>query len=123
MDILPFVLIAVGLLITSYAIWQFVAPSGWARAQGVVTGAPTRPSRLVPHRGSSFRFTAEDGTEHSVWSPDGTASGPTVGRAVPVRYDPADPTRARVSSSPAQLFLLIGLGDLFWVVGVLMLVL
>jgi hypothetical protein len=79
--------------------------------------------QVDPYKEAAFRFTAADGIEHSVWSPTGTETGSAVGRPVQVRYDPADPARARVAPPAGPPFLFFAAGDTMLIAGILLLVL
>ncbi|MET1038356.1 MAG: DUF3592 domain-containing protein, partial [Aeromicrobium sp.] len=78
---------------------------------------------LDPHKEASFRFTAKDGVEHSVWSPTGTGTGPAVGQSVQIRYDSANPTDARVVAPLQQSLWFFVVGDVLLIGGILLLVL
>ena len=123
MTLVAIVLIVVGAALSLFATSLIVRPPGWARATGTVVGLSSSAPSWAPHRGASFTYTSGDGTEHTVWSPDATATGEGVGRPVQVRYDPDSPTDARAATPLTQVFALIAVADLVAVVGILILVL
>ncbi len=121
--IFPIALIVVGAALSIFATSIIVRPAGWARVTGSVLGLASGAPAWAPHRGASFSYTSGDGTEHTVWSPEGTGTGAGVGRPVQVRYDPKDPASAVVAAPLVQVFVLIAVADAIAVVGILMLVL
>jgi hypothetical protein len=124
MTFLAIALIVVGVAITSWGTVRLLAANGGSRAQGELLGtSSTGGTFLDPHRAASFRFTAKDGTEHTVWSPSGTGTGPAVGSTVQIRYDSADPTDARIVPPLTQSLWFFGVGDVLLIGGILLLVL
>lgn len=123
MTLVAIVLIVIGAALSLFATSLIVRPTGWARTTGEIIGLSSSAPSWAPHRGASFRYTSGDGTEHTVWSPEATATGDSIGTLVQVRYDPADPTRARAATPLTQVFVLIAVADAVAVVGILMLVL
>jgi hypothetical protein len=123
MTLLAILLIVVGAGISLFATSLIIRPAGWARVTGEILGTSSSAPSYAPHRGASFRYTSGDGTEHTVWSPEGTDTGTAVGQPVQVRYDPKNPAQARVGTSLPQVFILIALGDALIVAGILILVL
>jgi hypothetical protein len=123
MTLVAIALIVVGVALSLFATSLIVRPMGWARATGEIVGLSSSAPSWAPHRGASFRYTSGDGTEHTVWSPDGTVAGEGVGRPVQVRYDAKDPANARAATPLAQVFVLIAVADLVAVAGILLLVL
>jgi hypothetical protein len=114
------VLIVLGAGISLFGISLIVRPTGWLRATGEIIGLSGSAPSWAPHRGASFRYTSGDGTEHTIWSPDGTTPGSGVGSPVQVRYDAKDPQKARTAVALPQVFVLVALGDLLLVAGVLL---
>jgi hypothetical protein len=123
MTLVAIVLVVVGAALSLFATSLIVRPTGWARATGEIIGVSSSAPAWAPHRDASFRYTSGDGTEHTVWSPEGTAAGPGVGGTVQVRYDAKDPAQARTATPLTQVFVLIAVADVVAVVGILMLVL
>ncbi len=123
MTLVAIVLIVAGAALSLFATSLIIRPTGWARATGEITGLSSSAPAWAPHRGASFRYTSGDGTEHTVWSPDGTVAGEGVGRPVQVRYDAKDPANARAATPLTQVFVLIAIADAIAVVGILVLVL
>lgn len=123
MTLVAIALIVVGAALSLFATSMVVRPVGWARATGTVVGLSSGAPSWAPHRGASFTFTSGDGTEHTVWSPDATATGDGVGRPVQVRYDPDSPADARTATPLTQVFALIAAADVVAIAGILMLVL
>ena len=121
--ILPIALIVIGAALSAFATSLIVRPAGWARVTGKVLGLSSGAPAWAPHRGASFSYTSGDGTDHTVWSPEGTGTGPGVGRPVQVRYDPKDPANAVVAVPLTQVFVLIAMADVVAIAGILMLVL
>ena len=108
MTLVAIVLIVVGAALSLFATSLIVRPTGWARATGEIIGLSSSAPAWAPHRGASFTYTSGDGTEHTVWSPDGTCTGrPTPSPATPL----------------TQVFVLIAIADAIAVVGILILVL
>ena len=120
--ILPIILIVIGAALSLFATSLIVRPAGWARVTGSVLGLSSSAPAWAPHRGASFSYTSGEGTEHTVWSPEGTETGSGVGRPVQVRYDPKDPASAVVAAPLTQVFVLIAVADVIAVVGILLLV-
>lgn len=123
MTLVAIALIVIGAALSLFATSLIVRPTGWARATGEIIGLSSSAPAWAPHRDASFRYTSGDGTEHTVWSPDGTTAGDGVGGPVQVRYDPKSPSTARAATPLAQVFVLIAVADLVAVAGILMLVL
>jgi multisubunit Na+/H+ antiporter MnhC subunit len=123
MTLVATALIVIGAALSVFATSLIVRPAGWARATGTITGLSASAPSWAPYRGASFTYTSDDGTEHTVRSPDATAAGEGVGRPVQVRYDAKDPANARTAAPLAQVFVLIAIADVIAVVGVLLLVL
>lgn len=116
-------LVVIGAALSLFATSLIVRPTGWARATGEIIGLSSSAPSWAPHRDASFRYTSGDGTEHTVWSPEGTSPGAAVGSSVQVRYDAKDPANARTAVPLTQVFVLIALADAVAVVGILLLVL
>jgi hypothetical protein len=123
MTLVAIVLIVVGAALSLFATSLIVRPTGWARATGEIIGLSSSAPAWAPHRGASFRYTSGDGTEHTIWTPEGTTAGSGVGGPVQVRYDAKDPATARAATPLTQVFVLIAVADAIAVVGILMLVL
>lgn len=123
MTLVAIALIVVGAALSLFATSMVVRPVGWARTTGTVIGLSSSAPAWAPHRGASFSFTSGDGTEHTIWSPDATATGEGVGRPVQVRYDPDSPTAARTATPVTQVFALIAVADVVAIIGILILVL
>lgn len=116
-------LVVIGVALTSWGTMRLMAANGGQRAQGEIIGTSPDGTFLDPHRGASFRFTAKDGTEHSVWSPTGTGTGAGVGQPVQIRYDDGDPKTARVVSTFTQSLWFFVVGDVLLIGGIVLLVL
>lgn len=123
MTLVAIVLIVIGAGISLFATSLIVRPAGWSRATGELIALSSSAPAWAPHRGASFRYTSDDGTEHTVWSPDATAAGSGVGGSVQVRYDPKNPSDARAAVALPHVFVLVGVGDFLLVAGILLLVL
>lgn len=123
MTFIAIALIVVGIALTSWGTVRLLVANGGSRAQGEILGTSTTGTFLDPHREASFRFTAKDGVEHSVWSPTGTGTGPAVGRTVQIRYDSANPTDARVVAPLTQSLWFFVAGDVLLIAGILLFVL
>jgi hypothetical protein len=124
MTLISIAMIVIGLAVFSFGTLRLLDANGGARAQGTIVGtAPGGGTFLAPHQGASFTYTAKDGTEHSVWSPTGTESGPGVGTTVQVRYDSAKPADARVVPTFKDLLPFFVVGDVLLIGGILLLVL
>ncbi|MCW2839434.1 MAG: hypothetical protein JWR55_917 [Aeromicrobium sp.] len=124
MTLLAIALIVVGVAITSWGTLRLLVANGGSRAQGELLGtSATGGTFLDPHRAASFRFTAKDGSEHTVWSPTGTGTGPAVGSTVQIRYDSANPTDARIVPPLTQSLWFFVVGDVLLIGGILLLVL
>jgi hypothetical protein len=123
MTLLAIVLVVVGIALFSFGTARLMIANGGARAQGEILGTSDGGTYLAPHKDASFRFTAKDGTEHTIWSPTGTGSGPSVGSTVQVRYDSADPKSARVVPTFTQLLPFFVVGDVLLIGGIVLLVL
>lgn len=136
MTLAAILLILLGLGLSVFATSLVVRPTGWSRATGTIVGLSDSAPSWAPYRGASFRYTSDDGTEHTVWSPEapggaGGAGGAGVdsgvdsgvGGPVQVRYDPKNPADARAAAPLPRIFVLVALGDLLLVAGVLILVL
>jgi len=116
-------LVVIGAGVSLFATSLVARPLGWSRTTGEVIGVSTSAPSYAPHRDASFRYSTDDGTEHTVWTPDGTGTSPLVGKPVQVRFDPASPSTARAATALPPVFLLIAIGDALLVVGILLLVL
>ncbi|MET0449146.1 MAG: DUF3592 domain-containing protein [Aeromicrobium sp.] len=123
MTFIAIALIVVGIALTSWGTVRLLVANGGSRAQGEILGTSTTGTFLDPHKEASFRFTAKDGVEHSVWSPTGTGTGPAVGRTVQIRYDSANPTDARVVAPLTQSLWFFVAGDVLLIAGILLFVL
>jgi hypothetical protein len=123
MTLFSIALIVAGVGLTTWGTMRLLAANGGSRATGEITGTSDAGTFLEPHKGASFRFAAKDGTEHAIWSPTGTGDGPTIGRPVQVRYDPADPTKARVVQTFTELLWFFIVGDVLLIGGIVLLVL
>ena len=123
MTLVAIALIVIGAALSLFATSLIVRPTGWARATGEIIGLSSSAPAWAPHRGASFRYTSGDGTEHTIWTPEGTTAGSGVGGPVQVRYDAKDPATARAATPLTQVFVLIAVADAIAVVGILMLVL
>jgi hypothetical protein len=117
------VLILLGLGISVFATSLVIRPTGWSRATGTIIGLSDSAPSWAPYRGASFRYTSDDGTEHTIWSPDATGGtgDSEVGGPVQVRYDPKNPADARAAAPLPRIFILVGIGDLLLVAGILVL--
>jgi len=123
MTLVAIVLLVVGAGISLFATSLIARPLGWSRTSGEVIGVSTAAPSYAPHRDASFRYSTDDGTEHTVWTPEGTGTGALVGQRIQVRFDPKSPSTARAAAALPPIFLLIAAGDALLVVGILLLVL
>ena len=124
MTLLSIAMIVIGLAVFSFGTLRLLDANGGARAQGEIIGtAASGGTFLAPHRGASFTYTAKDGSDHTLWSPAGTESGPAVGTTVQVRYDSANPADARIVPTFKDLLAFFVVGDVLLIGGILLLVL
>jgi len=123
MLLIAIALIIVGAGLSVFATLLIARPFGWSRTTGEIIGVSSSVPAWAPHRDASFRYQTDDGTEHTIWSPDGTGTGPLLGKRVQVRYDPQNPSAARAAVPLPQVFILIAVGDALLVAGILLLVL
>jgi hypothetical protein len=124
MTLLSIAMIVIGLAVFSFATLRLLDANGGARAQGEIIGTTaSKGTFLAPHRGASFSYTAKDGSDHTLWSPAGTESGPAVGTTVQVRYDSAKPADARIVPTFKDLLGFFVVGDVLLIGGILLLVL
>jgi hypothetical protein len=123
MTILAICLVVVGVGVTSTGALRLVRSNAGTRTQGEILGVSQAASFLDPYKDASYRYTAVDGTEQTVWSSSGTGTGPAVGRPVQVVYDPADPKSARLATPFVHFLWFFVVGDALLLIGVLLLVL
>ncbi len=116
--------VAIGLVFLAIGLVRTRTTKDWTRTTGVVvdrrTGrADTGSAALYP----TFQWQDQHGEVHQHTSGIRQSLAPRPGRAVPVRYDPQDPSRAVIDTvvQGGRLFTWIGAGLL--VLGVLVLVL
>lgn len=123
MQPLAIALIVVGLVVTTTGALRIVSTGRGTRVEGTVLGTSSAGTWFSPLRGASFRYTDANGAEQSVWTPDGTGSGPAVSRPVQVVHDPASPQTARIVPPLMTNFVFFAIGDALLVAGILILVL
>lgn len=123
MILLAIALIVIGAGLSLFATSLIIRPAGWARTTGKVIGLSSSAPSWAPHRGASFTYASGEGTEQTIWTPEGTVTGAGVGGPVQVRYDPKDPSKAVAATPLTQVFVLIAVADVIAVVGILLLVL
>lgn len=123
MTLVAIVLLVVGAGVSLFATSLVARPLGWSRTTGEVIGVSASAPSYAPHRNASFSYQTDDGTEHTVWTPEGTGTGPLVGQRIQVRFDPKNPSTARAAAALPRIFVLIAVGDALLVAGILLLVL
>lgn len=88
---------------------------GWASTTGVVINRRTgQPNGGIAAQHPTFQWQDADGVTHQRTSSMQQSLGPSPGAAVPVLYDPADPSRAVINTFAQS-------GRIFWTIGILVL--
>lgn len=107
---LAWILIVVGILLTSVGISRLIGVGGVKRAAAVSTGT------------GSFQFTTHDGHETLGTARLGAAQLPPVGSPLQVYYPENQPHLAQVENLMRRVFSWFLVGDAMAIAGILMLV-
>lgn len=109
--------LGLGLVFMAIGVLRRRMMRGWVRTTGVVVDKRTgRADGGMPSLYPTFQWQDQDGQVHQRTSMVRQSLGPAPGKQVPIRYDPAEPSRAAVDSFVQN-------GTIFTVIGSVLVVL
>lgn len=108
--------LGLGLVFVAIGMLRARMMRGWVRTTGVVVNKRTgRADGGMASLYPTFQWQDQDGQVHQRTSTVRQSLGPAPGKQVPIRYDPAEPSRAAVDSFVQN-------GTIFTVIGIALVV-